>query len=149
MKEQNYKNHAQLVPLYHFVLLGILAIAFFGSLYNVYWHYTHPIGCGFRSWIEPIVLVCLPLAGLIQFWYSRAFAARVQDRAIRAEENMRHYIMTGKLLDHQLTMPQIIALRFASDAEFLELAKRAIDEKLTNKQIKEAIKDWRADHHRA
>jgi hypothetical protein len=73
----------------------------------------------------------------------------VQDRAIRAEENMRHYIMTGKLLDRQLTMPQIIALRFASDAEFLELAKRAIDEKLTNKQIKEAIKDWRADHHRA
>lgn len=149
MKEQNYKNHTQLVPLYHVVLFGILALAFFASLYNVYWHYTHPIGCGVRSWIEPVILVGITIAGLIQFWYSRIFANRVQDRAIRSEENLRHFAMTGKPFDPKLTMPQIIALRFASDAEFLALAKRSVDENLTNKQIKEAIKDWRADHHRA
>lgn len=149
MKEQNYKNHRQLVPLYHIVLLGLLVLALFASVYNVRWHYVHTGGCGLTNWIEPVILFGLSIAAIMQFFFSRLFAAKVQDRAIRSEENLRHFVMTGKPFDSKLTMPQIIALRFASDAEFLALAKRAVDENLTNKQIKEAIKDWRADHHRA
>ena len=82
------------------------------------------------------------------FWLMRAFPARVQDRAIRAEENLRHYVLTGKLLDPRLKVSQIIALRFADDEEFVELTKRAVEEGLTNDQIKKAIKKWKADHHR-
>lgn len=149
MKEQNYKNHRQLVPLYHIVLLGLLILALFASVYNIRWYYMHMANCGPSSWISPIILLGLSIAAIMQFFFSRMFAARVQDRAIRSEENFRHFTMTGKPLDSKLTMQQIIALRFASDAEFLALAKRAVDENLTNKQIKEAIKDWRADHHRA
>ena len=52
----------------------------------------------------------------------RAFPLAVQDRAIRAEENLRYFSLTGKLLDKGLTMSQIIALRFADDNEFVEFA---------------------------
>jgi hypothetical protein len=79
----------------------------------------------------------------------RLFPLRVQDRAIRAEENLRHFILCGKPLDPQLTLRQIIALRFASDEELVKLAKRAVDEALNNDEIKRAITNWRADHHRA
>jgi hypothetical protein len=83
------------------------------------------------------------------FWYARAFALRAQDRAIRAEENFRHFILTGKPLNKQLRMGQIIALRFASDEEFPALAAKAIVEKLSNKKIKQAIQNWKPDYNRA
>ena len=83
------------------------------------------------------------------YWYSRAFATTVQDRAIRAEENLRHFAVTGKLFDPRLTMGQIIALRFAPVEELLPLAKRAVEEKLSREDIKKSIKTWRADNYRA
>jgi hypothetical protein len=85
---------------------------------------------------------------ILLFWYARTFALRAQDRAIRAEENFRHFILTGKPFDSKLRMAQIIALRFASDAEMPVLAKKAVEENLSQKQIKEAIQNWRADYHR-
>ena len=73
---------------------------------------------------------------------------KAQDRAIRAEENLRHFAMTGKLLDSRLTIRQIIGLRFASDEEFILLAKKAVDENLSEDAIKRTIKVWRGDFHR-
>ena len=61
-------------------------------------------------------------------WYARIFPLKAQDRAIRAEESLRYYILTGKRLDPRLTMSQIVGLRFASDAEFPDLARKAADE---------------------
>ena len=86
---------------------------------------------------------------LIVWFYARSFALKAQDRAIRAEENFRHYLATGKPLDSRLTMRQIIGLRFAGDDEFVALAKQAADENLSEKQIKMAIKNWKADNDRA
>jgi hypothetical protein len=94
-----------------------------------------------------ICLVCIILALLAAF--VRQFPLKVQDRAIRAEENLRHYVMTGKLLDKHLSMGQIIALRFASDEQFVDLANKAVQEKMTPKEIKKAIRIWRVDYHRA
>jgi hypothetical protein len=71
-----------------------------------------------------------------------------QDRVIRAEEKLRHFILTGKPLDARLTTKQIIGLRFASDAEFPELARKAADENLSMDAIKKSVKNWRADHDR-
>ena len=85
---------------------------------------------------------------LLVFFLMRSFPLRVQDRAIRAEENLRYFSMTGKLLEKKLTMRQIIALRFAEDSEFVELVDQAIQNNWTNKEIKQAIKNWRADNHR-
>ena len=90
--------------------------------------------------------VSVALAGL--FWFCRSFALRAQDRAIRAEENFRHYILTGKPLPAGLRMGQIIALRFASDAELPALAQKALAEKLSGDDIKKRVVHWRADHHR-
>ena len=76
------------------------------------------------------------------------FPLKAQDRAIRAEENLRHYVLTGKLLDPKLTVRQIIGLRFASDREFVALAQKAAAESLSEDAIKKAIRNWRADTYR-
>jgi hypothetical protein len=76
------------------------------------------------------------------------FSLKAQDRAIRAEENFRHYILTGKPLDSRLTTRQIIGLRFASDEEFPALAVRAVEENLSEDEIKRLVKKWRPDYYR-
>jgi hypothetical protein len=91
-----------------------------------------------------VIVVCLALLSVT----ARLFSLKAQDRAIRAEENLRHYVMTGKLLNPKLTVRQIIGLRFASDQEFVELAGRAVEENLTEVAIKKAVKNWRADTYR-
>ncbi len=144
METQNYANHRRYVPMYHGVLCILLILTFIGSLVNLYLSF----GDHQRVYSASLITV-LTFCGLIQFWYSRVFAIAAQDRAIRAEENMRHFAMTGKLFDSKLRMGQIIALRFASDEEFLALAKRAVEEQLSREDIKKAIKTWREDHHRA
>jgi hypothetical protein len=78
----------------------------------------------------------------------RLYALKVQDRVIRAEENFRYYRLTGNRLDDTLSMKQVIALRFAPDDEFVELAEQATSESLSPDDIKKAIQNWRADLHR-
>jgi hypothetical protein len=142
MRVQNYRNHKRVIFLYHgLTLLAILALLI-GSLVNLL--HTSKENLYSASLLVLVVLVLLSF-----FIYVRQFPLRVQDRAIRAEENLRHFILTGKPLDKQLTMQQIIALRYAGDEEFVRLAKRAVDEALSNDEIKREIKDWRPDHCRA
>lgn len=141
--EQHYKNHTRYVPMYHGVASLLILAGLIGSIVNLFTH--HDAGNHYSAALLVVVFLVLG----ILFWYSRAFALRAQDRAIRAEENFRHFILTGKPFDKNLRMGQIIALRFASDEEFAGLAKRAVEENLSSKQIKEAIKNWRADHNRA
>ena len=81
-------------------------------------------------------------------WFTRTFALKAQDRAIRAEEKLRYFLMTQKPMPEDLKLSQIIALRFASDQEYLELLERARSEKLSAKEIKAQIKNWKADYHR-
>ena len=113
-----------------------------GSIINLLNH--HDAGNHYSA----ALLVAVFLVLILLLWYARVFALAAQDRAIRAEENFRHFILTGKPLDKQLRLSQIIALRFASDEEFPALAKKAVEEKLSQKQIKQAVQNWRADYHR-
>jgi len=92
-------------------------------------------------------LVLIPIF-ILFMWFIRTFALKAQDRAIRAEERLRYFILTGKPLPAELRFSQIIALRFASDAEYLELLDRTIKEQLSAKEIKAQIKNWKADYHR-
>src|ERR1700744_1845084 len=142
MTMQNYRNHKRIVLLYHgFTLLAILALLV-GSFINL----LHAERGNLYS-AALLVLVSFVLLSL--FAFVRQFPLRVQARAIRAEENLRHFVLTGKPLDGQLTIGQIIALRFASDEEFVRLAKRAVAEALNNDEIKREIRNWRADDLRA
>jgi Na+/melibiose symporter-like transporter len=127
--------------MFHFFAGSAIVFGLIGSIVNLFHsnaetHYSAAL----------ITLIFIVLVFL--FWYTRSFALRAQDRAIRAEENFRHFILTGKPLDKQLRLSQIIALRFAADEEFPELAKRAVSEKLSQKEIKLAITNWRADYNR-
>ena len=139
---QNYRNHKRFVISYHVLtLLAILALTV-GSIVNL----LHASKDNLYS-ASLLVLVAFILMSI--FVFVRRFPLKVQDRAIRAEENLRHFILSGRPLDRQLTIAQIIALRFASDEEFVRLAKRAVEEALNGDEIKKEIKDWRQDHLRA
>ena len=143
MEEQSYAKHTKWVPLFHFVMPVIILAALGGSISGLISAMNHGHG---RA--EAIAVVMVSLAVPIILFFSRTFALKAQDRAIRAEENLRHFAMTGKLLDPRITMSQVIALRFASDAEFVALAQRAAAESLTPDAIKKSIKIWRVDSHR-
>jgi hypothetical protein len=94
------------------------------------------------------LIVALSVIAMMLTYFARSFALRAQDRAIRAEEQLRHYVLTGRLLDSRLTVRQIVGLRFASDDEFAALARRAADEQLPPDVIKRNIKSWRPDTYR-
>ena len=140
---QNYKNHAKLTPIYHVVLtLSLLAYLVFAII-----NLTHHVHAGDDS-LPPYLLVGIGIIFFLFAFIIRSFPLKAQDRVIRAEENFRYYVLTGKPLDQQLTMSQIIALRFAPDTEFPSLVQRTIKENLSSKDIKMAVQNWRADEHR-
>ena len=144
MHEQNYKNHRKLVPSFHIVLLSIILYLLVQSTINLVEAFSNNSG---KS--QAVMFFLIAIAFSISYVKIRTFPLKTQDRAIRAEENLRYFTLTGKLLDKNLTISQIIALRFASDHEMVDLAERAVKEKLSNDQIKKAIRDWKPDHHRA
>ncbi len=141
MKEQNYKNHSRIHPVWHFVVVLLLLALLGGSI-------TYLLNAEEVNRYSAALLVLISVIFIFFYWYTRAFALRAQDRAIRAEERLRHYLLTGQPMDPQLRMGQIIALRFASDEEYPALAKRAVSERLSQKEIKKTIKNWKADHYR-
>src|SRR5258708_2055288 len=142
MAEQRYANHTKRGPIF-MVLIVVLTLTFVGSVVNLF----HSLSDHSRLYNAALIAV-LSIVLLISLFFSRIFALKAQDRAVRAEEKLRHFILTGKPMDPRLTMKQIIGLRFASDAEFPELARRAADESLSLDAIKRAVKNWRPDHDR-
>lgn len=143
MPDQNYSNHRQYVPIFHYVLLPVLFFTVIGSIVNL----VESWGDHTRLYSASLIVV-LSVCGLITAFFARVFSLKAQDRAIRADENLRHFAMTGKLLDARLTVPQVVGLRFASDAEFVALAQTAAAGNLTQDAIKRAIKTWRPDTYR-
>ncbi len=144
MEAQNYANHRQWVFMYHVVLTLLVLLGLIGSIVNliVSWgdHARY-----YSASLLVVVFLCL----MLLYVFARMFALKAQDRAIRAEENLRHFAVAGKLLDSRLSVRQIIGLRFAGDDEFVALAKRAAEENLSEDDIKKAIKNWRPDNYRA
>lgn len=139
MKEQNFKNHTQIVYGYYLftgvpilILIGIAVSKIFSA--------------GERNFGLILLLIGWILLSLL--FRSRSFALKAQDRAIRAEESLRYFLLTGKPIDSRITIQQIIALRFASDEELPTLTQKAADEGLSNKAIKAQIKNWRSDWYR-
>jgi hypothetical protein len=142
---QTYANHRRhWIPGYHFVLSSLLILGTIIAGINALRHLPNHGG-----FVSAILIEDSFACGLFFFWYTRQFPLKAQDRAIRAEENLRHYVLTGKLLDKRINMRQTTALRFAPDEEFVQLANKAAEEGLSPDEIKKAVVEWRADHHRA
>ena len=146
MKTQNYKNHGTLnylsrTSIFYYVLGALLLLL-------CSWYFVSSLWLK-QDRVVALLLFLFSLLHLISYFLFRSFALKAQDRAIRSEENLRLFVMTGKLLPKALKLGQIIALRFASDEEYLNLIHRALEENLTPDQIKKSIVNWRADYHRA
>ena len=141
MKQQNYNNHSKMVLGFHGILFLAIVALLIGAIRNL-------IKATDEDIYGASLLVLIPLIFLFFMYFTRAFALKAQDRAIKVEENFRHYLLTGKTLNSKLTMRQIIGLRFASDKEYIELAERAVKENLSEKDIKKSIKNWKADNYR-
>jgi hypothetical protein len=139
MNEQSYKNHRQIV--YRYYLFTGVPIIILIALSVIKW-------VGGMEINSNLLFLLIGYILLTMLFRSRSFALRAQDRAIRAEEGLRYFILTGKRMDPRLSIGQIIALRFASDEEFPGLAQRAAIENLSNNAIKREIKNWRSDLYR-
>ena len=142
-EQQNYSNHRRFVPLFHYFLALLIVATLIGAAINFF---KSTGGDGLYS---ASLIVAIALANVFIFLFLRSFAMKVQDRAIRAEENLRNYVRNGSLLDSRLDMRQIIGLRFASDGEYDDLAVRAVNDGLSEDDIKKAVANWQGDHHRA
>ncbi len=143
MKEQNFKNHAQIVPIFHYGVTIITLTMIICSSISLYRHWHAGLGL-----MLPAIALLGSFGLFLVAFLARTFALKAQDRAIRAEENLRYFSMTGNLLDSKLRLGQIIALRFAANEEFVALTKKAVENNLSSKDIKMAITNWRADYHR-
>jgi hypothetical protein len=138
---QTYANHAQIVPGFHRVVLGILAANLIVSIVAM----VKSPGF-FTAWS---IVLALGLIGIA--WYVRAFPLRAQDRVIRLEERLR----LGQALPEplraripELTPAQLVALRFAPDAELPSLVEETLRGNLSNPEIKKRIKIWKPDTFR-
>jgi hypothetical protein len=141
MKEQNFNNHAQMVPGFHYLTFGGIIALLGGSI-------NYLLKSSAENKYLAALLVLTSVVFILIAWFTRIFALKAQDRAIRAEENLRHYVLTGKLLPSSLRVGQIVALRFAPDAEFPALVEKAATGNLSGKEIKESIQNWKADFYR-
>lgn len=143
LKNQSYTNHTRYQPLQHFVWLPL---SFLLLIVTVVYTVTQFVRDGFS--LHLFLLVGVVILAIIPGMLARIYAITLQDRLIRTEEQLRYYMLTGKGLDNRLTREQVIALRFASDGEYVALVNRSIKENLSPDEIKKNIKMWRADYHR-
>ena len=138
---QSLANHTRFDPLFHFFLLPLGLVAIVLSVIHIIHHPS----------MGSALLVVLAVGFFTIAGKARGYSLKVQDRIIRLEERLRLAMLmpeAGRSRIGELTESQLIALRFASDAELPGLAMRALNEGLTSKQIKSSIESWRADYFR-
>lgn len=138
---QNLKNHGRIDPPYHLILFTVLIVNLVIVVANVIHNFN----------VDSAWATVLSIAVFILYLKVRLYPLKVQDRVIRLEERLRLQALAPAEWHDQILLlseDQLIGLRFAGDDEVVELAKQALQEKLNRKQIKELIKNWRADDWR-
>jgi len=139
---QTLKNHAKFVPVYHFVAFPLLVLNLGWAWFRLYQLRT----------MDSLVAALTAVALVIVFFLARIFALQVQDRVIRLEMRLRLREVLPLGLHPRImnfTPAQLVAMRFASDAELPDLAVAVLRDHIHDKKvIKQMIKDWTADHLR-
>ncbi len=144
MKTQRYENHTRYHPFHHFVLTPLTTVFFGWTIAKMDFSSQDAALESAYLFIGAFIVVLLPLL-------ARSYALTLQNRIILNEMRNRYFHLTGKRFDEkerELRLGQIIGLRFASDEELLSLMDRAIAEKLSSKEIKQQIKNWKGDYIR-
>ncbi len=138
---QTLSNYTRYDPPFHFFILPVFAITLIATIVHVVR----------RPSVHSAWLIVVVIAAILAIFKIRLYALKVQDRVIRLEERLRLATLLDPALRgriHDLTMSQLVALRFASDAELPALATRALNEKLPGAEIKKAIQQWCGDYWR-
>ncbi len=138
---QSYSNHGRVDPPFHFFVLPVFGIALIFTIVHLF---RHPK-------LHSALMLVVILAFITVLFKIRLYSLKVQDRVIRLEERLRLSTLLDPSLRpriNEITERQLIALRFASDAELPALAARALNEKLEPKEIKKSIQHWRPDNWR-
>jgi hypothetical protein len=148
-KPQTRENHAAFDPVYHYTAMPLILLANVLAL-------TLAVrvllaGPTLDTAIEALFRVVL--AGGILFLGAcvRLYSLRVQDRVIAIEVERRYERLGGSSttpLAERLEPRQLVALRFAGDAELVALADAAAAESLAPAAIKARINHWRPDYRR-
>jgi murein DD-endopeptidase MepM/ murein hydrolase activator NlpD len=144
METQNYKNHIRYYPPHHFFFYGFAGIIFGLSVYSLVKNEEQTL---LWSIITAIVFMIIWLSFMLRQHYSLGN----QNRIARLELRFRYYTLTQKHFEEkeqQLSLSQILALRFASNEELVALTERAINEKLSPDEIKRSVKHWVPDYMR-
>jgi hypothetical protein len=139
--QQDYAHHTRWDPLFHFVLQPLFLINLVVAIVNVY---RHP---GYNTAWSVVLAIALILLAL----KARTYALRVQDRLIRLEERLRLSALmpeSSRPRIQDLTVGQLVALRFACDAEAPALAEKALSSGMKGREIKKSIRAWRPDYFR-
>jgi len=144
MAEQNFANHGKFFPPFHFFVIPVLSI----NLVRVLFVWIKS-GFSLGGFLQVLVAIALPLG----FLSARVMALKVQDRVIRLEEQLRFERLLPADLKARIvefSVDQCIALRFACDAELPLLARKVLDDKVTErKAIKKMVANWKPDYLRA
>jgi hypothetical protein len=146
-KPQTYANHTRLDPPFHFFLLPVFGLGVILSLVHFVAHFDSDLRDNFHAFL----LIVLAVAVLTLVFKVRLYSLKVQDRVIRLEERLRLTQLLQEPLRSripELTTDQLVGLRFASDPEVPKLVERTLNEKLSRKQIKQSIQNWRPDDWR-
>jgi uncharacterized protein DUF6526 len=140
---QNLENHTKIVPAFHYFIVPVLTLNLGSAIYRV----SHVFSA--NAVISLLVAAALVLLAL----YGRMFALKVQDRVIRLEMQLRLQSLLPadqRTRIPEFTLGQLVALRFASDPELPELARKVLEEKLHDRRaIKKMIQNWQPDLLRA
>jgi hypothetical protein len=151
MNEQNFSNHAKFVPLFHFFLLPALLL---NLIWAVRWFFPLQVNTmfGIQVFMGHLVNLMVAIALIVMAFLARTFALGVQDRVIRLEERIRYERLLPEDLKPRIgefTINQLVALRFACDAELPALARKVLDAKISErKAIKQMVQNWRPDYQR-
>jgi len=138
---QTYANHSKLDPLFHFFLLPMLGV---NLILQVKWTIQNSAPSALWQCVLAVALVAAAFK-------IRLYALKVQDRVIRLEERMRLSTVLSEPLRSrigELNESQLVGLRFASDSELPGMVEQTLAQGWTNKQIKQAIQNWRPDYYR-
>jgi len=140
---QNFENHAKMVPAFHFFVLPVLVLNLVWSMYRAWYFFS----------TGTVISALLAAALILLAFFGRTFALTVQDRVIRLEMQLRlQNVLQPDLRVRiaEFSVGQLVSLRFASDAELPELARKVLDEHLTDRKvIKKLVRNWQPDLLRA
>ena len=138
MKTQSFSNHVRVHPLYHYFAVPASLLLAVAALVNLFIYF---------SLTAAILFVAMILLHLAIF-LGRDYAKKNQDRIIRTEQRLRYFQLTGKRMEeieNRFTTSQLLALRFASDDEFLESLNNPETPRKKPEVIKREIIQWNAD----